>query len=81
MDGSIEESGKISKEAWDKLGKQEVSAVASNVGLCAKDDCHIRCHDCGQLLKKHLWVPKNHSWKKHALCLDCLSSYDDPNEL
>ena len=44
----------------------------------AQSDCHTQCHDCGQFLKKHLWVPKDHRWKKHALCLDCLSNYDDP---
>ena len=48
-------------------------------GVMRKADCHINCHDCGQLLKKHLWVPKDHRWKKHALCLDCLSNYDDPD--
>lgn len=39
---------------------------------------HKRCHDCGQFLKKDLWVTKEHVWKKHALCSDCFNLYDSP---
>ena len=39
-------------------------------------DYHVRCHDCGQFLKRAQWVRKDHEWKKHALCLGCLSNYD-----
>ena len=39
---------------------------------------HIKCHDCGHFLKRRLWVPKNHPWKKHALCRPCFSLYDPP---
>ena len=39
---------------------------------------HTHCHDCGRFLKKELWVQKDHGWKKHALCGDCLSNYDSP---
>lgn len=41
-------------------------------------DFHTRCNDCGKFLKKKRWVPKDHSWKKHALCRECLSGYDGP---
>ena len=47
-------------------------------GLWDKELNHIQCHDCGQYLKKELWVPKDHSWKKHALCNSCISEYDPP---
>lgn len=36
---------------------------------------HKRCHDCGKFVKKREWVPKNHAWKKHALCRECFSNY------
>ena len=55
----------------------EVSASSSNDGLCAVD-CHTRCNDCGQILPKKLWVPKNHAWKKCALCTECFNKYDSP---
>ena len=44
-----------------------------------KKDFHWRCHDCGKAVKKDLWVPKDHRWKKHALCSNCLDNYDDPH--
>lgn len=40
---------------------------------------HNRCHDCGQLLPRIRWVPKNHPTKEHALCRQCESNYDDPH--
>jgi len=40
---------------------------------------HKRCHDCGQFVKRELWVPVDHPWKKHALCAECFSCYDDPD--
>ncbi len=42
---------------------------------------HKRCHDCGRFLKRELWVSRNHRWKKHALCSDCYSAYDDPRNM
>jgi hypothetical protein len=42
---------------------------------------HTRCHDCGIFLKKELWVPKDHPWKKHALCRKCHNLYDHPGEV
>ena len=42
---------------------------------------HIRCHDCGRFIKRELWVPKDHVWKQHALCQDCLDTYDEPDRL
>ena len=39
---------------------------------------HKRCNDCGKFVKKDLWVKKNHRWKQHALCKECLSGYDSP---
>lgn len=44
--------------------------------ISEKSEFYVKCHDCGQFLKKDLWVPKNHRWKKHALCIKCLSDYD-----
>jgi len=44
-----------------------------------KEAHHVKCHDCGVFIKKELWVPKSHPWKKHALCWSCLSNYDDPH--
>lgn len=41
-----------------------------------KEDYHTKCHDCGRFLNKILWVKKDHRWKKHDLCLKCLSNYD-----
>lgn len=42
-----------------------------------KADYHKQCHDCGQFLKRDRWVERDHSWKKHALCMMCLSGYDE----
>jgi len=44
-----------------------------------KDPCnyHTRCHDCGRFVKKELWVKKDHHFKHHALCCECLSGYDE----
>ena len=39
---------------------------------------HKKCHDCGRFVKRSEWVPKNHSWKAHALCDECLSGYESP---
>lgn len=45
-------------------------------GVMRKADCHINCHDCGQFLKRELWVAKDHPWKKHGLCSHCADNYD-----
>lgn len=37
---------------------------------------HKKCGDCGKFLKKSLWVPVDHSWKKKGLCGECLSNYN-----
>ena len=39
-------------------------------------DYHKKCHDCGQFIPKKRWVSFDHSWKKHALCYNCLHDYD-----
>ena len=67
-------------EADLKANKEPVATVLCSDRVMRKADCHTQCYDCGQFLKKHLWVPKDHRWKKHALCLNCLSQYDDPEE-
>lgn len=41
-----------------------------------REESHVNCHDCGKFVKRSEWVPKNHSWKKAALCGECLSYYD-----
>ena len=43
------------------------------------EDYHTRCADCGQMLKMCRWVSIHHIYKKHALCGECLSGYDDPS--
>lgn len=48
------------------------------VDAVVMDTYHKNCHDCGRFLKKDRWVSKNHKWKKHGLCADCFSNYDDP---
>lgn len=49
----------------------------SNPDTTKKTEYHKKCHDCGKFIKRYLWVPKDHRWKKHALCDDCLSCYED----
>lgn len=44
--------------------------------VCNKKEYHTSCHDCGRFLKKELWIAKDHIWKKHALCRECISNYD-----
>lgn len=44
---------------------------------CCVPGFHKNCHDCGQFLERKLWVAKDHNWKKHALCAECFSNYDD----
>lgn len=51
------------------------------MAIARAPEYHKRCHDCGQFLKKELWVSKDHKWKKHALCNDCLSNYNGTPEL
>jgi|GEM_PF-166217 len=42
---------------------------------------HKKCHDCGCILKSDDWVPKDHEWKKHALCPECFLKYCDPGNM
>lgn len=42
------------------------------------EDYHIRCYDCGQMLKMSRWVSKKHTAFKGAICYECQSNYDDP---
>ena len=66
-----DENGKIIE-----LGKDEPLACPVECGVMRKADCHINCHDCGQFLKRELWVAKDHPWKKHGLCSSCADNYD-----
>jgi len=45
-----------------------------------KIEYYKKCHDCGQFLKKDRWVRRDHPWKRGALCRECFSNYDDPND-
>ncbi len=36
------------------------------------------CGDCGQFVKKDRWVRIDDPDKKHPLCPECFSNYDDP---
>lgn len=47
------------------------------VDALVRSQHHTKCHDCGQFLSKDKWVSRTHQWKKHALCAECLSGYDD----
>jgi len=49
-----------------------------NLDIAEKQQYHKRCHDCGQFLKRELWVSVEHPWKKHALCRRCFELYDIP---
>lgn len=39
---------------------------------------HKNCHDCGQFLKKALWVKRDDPRKAHGLCRDCMQNYENP---
>lgn len=44
-------------------------------------DYFTRCGDCGQFVKKNRWIRKdNNKGYTHALCSDCLTNYDNPND-
>ena len=60
---------------FDKESADDFAAIKNR--WMAPVEYHKRCYDCGQMVIKALWVPTNHSWKKHALCGDCASGYDD----
>ena len=61
--------------------KNEVQRDSANLErVVMRELNHTKCHDCGLFLRKDLWVPKDHSWKRHALCRDCLSNYDSPHD-
>lgn len=43
------------------------------------EDHFTHCGDCGQFVPKDRWIRKdNPRGCTHALCLSCLSNYDDP---
>lgn len=73
----LNETEKMKK--WDKPIPQGSSGSTETAGYVPT--YHKQCHDCGKFLKKELWVSTDHAWKKHALCADCYSAYDDPRSM
>jgi len=58
--------------------KSGTASAGSDSSDLLSADAYTKCNDCGKFVKKREWVPKNHPWKKHALCSECFSNYDGP---
>lgn len=63
-----------------RMKEQNLKQDDPSVGLTGllSVEYHKKCHDCGQFLKKELWVRKDHPRKSHGLCGSCYSNYDNP---
>ena len=75
------EQGKLSHLVLKCLGLTLIKGITmenlkTNNKNAQTEEFHTHCHDCGKFLTKKLWVSKQHPWKNHALCAECLSDYD-----
>lgn len=82
---TVQENGMVRNDSGTIIGRlSDLAETSKGVALLGQVDrivrsqYHDKCHDCGQFLKEEKWVAKNHQWKKHALCAECLSAYDYP---
>jgi len=56
-----------------------VTEAGKKVALSVdRSQYHTRCHHCGRFVKRERWVPRDHQWKKFAMCGECLAGIEGP---
>ena len=60
----------------------QTNTTTPEQALSQSDLFYRKCGDCGQFVERERWIRKDNPYGyTRALCLECLSCYDEPHGL